>query len=79
MLLNIYIFFSLTGTQLFSAPADTLSWIYNMRFGVNRDVLGSKFWLRDTSKIIAIASLASYLLVISVKGWKMKVFVALCF
>lgn len=73
-LLNIYIFFSLTGTQLFSAPADTLSWIYNMRFGVNRDVLGSKFWLEAQAMIIAIASLASYLLVIGAKGWKMKLF-----
>ncbi len=79
VLLNIYIFFSLTGTQLFSAPADTLSWIYNMRFGVNRDVLGSKFWLEIQAMIIAIASLASYLLVISVKGWKMKVFCGFMF
>ena len=79
VLLNIYIFFSLTGTQLFSAPADTLSWIYNMRFGVNRDVLGSKFWLEIQAMIIAIASLASYLLVIRVKGWKMKVFCGFMF
>ena len=73
VLLNIYIFFALTGTKLFSTPVDTLSWIYNMRFGVNRDVLGSKFWLEAQAMIIAIASLASYLLVISEKGWKMKV------
>ena len=78
-LLNIYIFFSLTGTQLFSAPADTLSWIYNMRFGVNRDVLGSKFWLEAQAMIIAIASLASYLLVIGAKGWKMKLFCGFMF
>ena len=65
-LLNIYIFFSLTGTQLFSAPADTLSWIYNMRFGVNRDVLGSKFWLEAQAMIIAI-------------GWKMKLFCGFMF
>ena len=30
-----------------------------MRFGVNRDVLGSKFWLEIQAMIIAIASLAS--------------------
>lgn len=50
-----------------------------MRFGVNRDVLGSKFWLEAQAMIIAIASLASYLLVIGAKGWKMKLFCGFMF
>lgn len=64
LLLNVYIFFSLTGTNLFSAPVETLNWIYNVRFGENRMVLGSKYWLEVQAMIIAVASLASYLLAV---------------
>lgn len=43
--INVYIFFALTGTKLFSDPVGTLNLIYNTRFGENRFVLGDKFWL----------------------------------
>lgn len=38
-----------------------------------------KFWLEAQAMIIAIASLASYLLVIGAKGWKMKLFCGFMF
>ena len=72
LLLNVYIFFSLTGTNLFSAPLDTLNGIYNVRFGENRVVLGSKFWLEVQAMILAMASLASYLLAIKERRPVMK-------
>ena len=62
--INIYIFFALTGTKLFSAPMDTLNFIYNTRFGENRFVLGDKFWLEIQALMLAVAALISYFLVI---------------
>ena len=62
--INIYIFFALTGTKLFSAPVDTLNFIYNTRFGENRFVLGDKFWLEIQALMLAVAALISYFLVI---------------
>jgi len=72
LLLNVYIFFSLTGTKLFSAPVETLNGVYNMRFGENRMVLGGKYWLEVRAMIIAVASLASYLLAVKERRPVMK-------
>ena len=62
--INVYIFFALTGTKLFSDPVGTLNLIYNTRFGENRFVLGDKFWLEIQALMLAVSALISYFLII---------------
>lgn len=64
LLLNIYIFFLVAGKQLFIAPREALDVLYDTRFGENRDVLGSKYWLEVQAMLLAVSALIVYCLMI---------------
>ncbi len=79
LLLNLYVFFSLAGSKLFIEPMETLSWIYGVRFGENRVVLGGKLWLEIQAMMLAISALISYLLAIKETRIKRRIVYLLMF
>jgi membrane protein len=73
LLLNLYILLMITGTRLFTAPGEALGMLYDNRFGENRVVLGSKYWLEVQAMLLAISALITYFLTIIEKRWNRKV------
>ena len=72
LLLNIYILFLVVGNKLFTSPGEALEYLYNNRFGENRYVLGSKYWLEVQAMLLAVSALVVYFLLIIEKAWKKR-------
>ena len=68
LLLNIYILFLVVGDKLFTSPGEALEYLYNNRFGENRYVLGSKYWLEVQAMLLAVSALIVYFLLIIEKS-----------
>lgn len=73
LFLNLYVLFDLTGTRLFSQTKEALVFVYNYRFGDNREVLGGFFFLEPRALYIVLSALISYYMVIVNTCYRMKV------
>lgn len=73
LLINVYILFALTGTKLFSAPVETINWIYNTRFLENREVFGNTFWLEIQAMMLGVAAIISYIFLVKEKQTGMRI------
>ena len=69
----------ITGTRLFTAPGEALGMLYDNRFGENRIVLGSKYWLEVQAMLLAVSALITYFLTIIEKRWNRKICVICMF
>lgn len=66
-LFNFFSIFALTGTSLFTSPYETLLYLYESRFGANKEVFGGHIFVEPQGLYLAVAAILSLFFMIGHK------------